>query len=138
MISQNNKIKLYIITLSIDFFLICTILNYKLNIIDQIWCSIVLISHIMFIYALKIYYKNLLDFLHILIFTVPLLTLLTHNIFTKIITCILLIIIQILWIKEKRCILNEDCYEFGYGDYLNYYTLILTIILAIQIGYKLK
>ena len=99
MISQNNKIKLYIITLSIDFFLIYIILNYKLNIIDQIWCSIVLISHIMFIYALKIYYKNLLDFLHILIFTVPLLTLLTHNIFTKIITCILLIIKQIIRIK---------------------------------------
>ena len=51
---------------------------------------------------------------------------------------VVLIIIQILWIKEKRCILNEECEEWGYGDYINYYTLILTIFLAVQIGYKLK
>ena len=138
MIEENNKIKLYIITLTIDFFIIYTIINYNLFLIDQIWCSTVLISHIMFIYALKVNYKNMIDFLHILIFVLPLLCVFTNNILSKIITCLLLFIIQILWIKEKRCILNEDCYEFGYGDYLNYYTLILTIFLAAQIGYKLK
>jgi hypothetical protein len=45
-----------------------------------------------------------------------------------------LILIQILWIKEKRCILNEDDYKFGYGNELNYYLVVYTPILALSIG----
>lgn len=138
MIKESDKNKLYIITLTIDVFIIYTLLRYKLSLNDIIWCITVLISHILFIYALKTTYTNLVNFLHILIFILPLFTIFTQNILIKIITCLLLFVIQILWIKEQRCILNEEDYVFGYGNILNYYTLILTIIIAIQIGYKLK
>lgn len=138
MIKESDKNKLYIITLTIDVFIIYTLLRYNLSLNDMIWCMTVLISHILFIYALKTTYTNLVNFLHILIFILPLFTIFTQNILIKIITCLLLFVIQILWIKEQRCILNEEDYVFGYGNILNYYTLILTIIIAIQIGYKLK
>lgn len=132
-----DKNKLYIITLTIDFFIIYLLLNFELNLFDIIWCLTVLICHLTFIYALKTDYKTLLDFLHILIFTIPLFTVFTENSIIKMITCGLLIIIQLLWIKEKRCILNEENYEFGYSDYLSYYTLSLSIILSFQTGYSL-
>lgn len=138
MIKESDKNKLYIITLTIDVFIIYTLLRYNLSLNDIIWCMTVLMSHILFIYALKTNYTNLVQFLHILIFILPLFTIFTQNILTKIITCLLLFVIQLLWIKEQRCILNEEDYVFGYGNIINYYTLILTIIIAIQIGYKLK
>jgi hypothetical protein len=133
----NNKNKLYIITLTIDFFIIYLLLNFELNILDLIWCFTVLICHVTFIYALKTDYKTLIDFLHILIFIIPFFTVFTRNVIIKIVTCGLLIIIQLLWIKEKRCILNEENYEFGYSDYLSYYTLSLSMLLSFQSGYYL-
>ena len=138
MIDNTDKNKLYIITLSIDVFIIYTLLKYNLSLNDIIWCMTVLISHILFIYALKTNYTSLVQFLHALIFILPAFTLFTQNILTKIVTCALLFVIQILWIKEQRCILNEEGYVFGYGNIINYYTLVLTIIISIQIGYKLK
>lgn len=131
------KNTLYIITITIDFFIIYLLLNFELNLLDLLWCFTVLICHFTFIYALKTDYKNLLDFLHILIFVIPFFTIFTRNAIIKIVTLVLLIIIQILWIKEKKCILNEKNYEFGYSDYLSYYTLILSIILSFQAGYSL-
>ena len=131
------KNTLYIITITIDFFIIYLLLNFELNLLDLLWCFTVLICHFAFIYALKTDYKNLLDFLHILIFVIPFFTVFTRNAIIKIVTLVLLIIIQILWIKEKKCILNEENYEFGYSDYLSYYTLILSILLSFQAGYSL-
>ena len=138
MINDCDNNKLYVITLSIDVFIIYTLLMYNLSLNDIIWCMTVLISHILFIYALKTNYTSLVQFLHILIFILPAFTLFTQNILTKIVTCALLFVIQILWIKEERCILNEEGEEFGFGNLISYYTLVLTIIIAIQIGYKLK
>lgn len=138
MIDSKNTLKLYIITLIIDIFILYSIIYYNLNLFDQIWSITILLSHLMFFYALSTYYKTMLDFLHILVFALPFLAIFTSNIITKIVSCLLLFVIQILWIKEKCCILNEKNDSFGYGDYLNYYTLTLTIFLALQIGYKLK
>lgn len=138
MIEDKIKNKLYVITLTIDIFIIYLVLIFNLNLIDLIWCITVLLCHIMFIYALKTNYKSLIDFLHILVFALPLFTLFTKHIIIKIVTCALLFLIQILWIKEKKCILNDEDNEFGYGDYLNYYTLSLTILISFQIGHLFK
>ena len=128
MVKQNEKNKLYIITISIDFFIVYLLLNFELNLIDMIWCLTVLLCHVTFLYALKTDYKILLDFLHIFVFILPFFAVFTKNAIIKIVTCGLLYIIQLLWINEKRCILNEENQEFGYGDYLSYYTLSLSIM----------
>uniref|UniRef100_A0A6C0FEW8 Uncharacterized protein n=1 Tax=viral metagenome TaxID=1070528 RepID=A0A6C0FEW8_9ZZZZ len=137
MVEENQKNKLYIITITLDFFIIYLLLNFELNLIDIIWCLTVLICHITFLYALKTDYKDLLDFLHIFVFAIPFFSVFTTNVITKIVTCVLLYIIQLLWIKEKKCILNEEQYDFGYGDYISYYTLSLSILLSFQAGYYL-
>jgi hypothetical protein len=44
--------------------------------------------------------------------------------------------IQMLWIKEERCILNEinDDKSYGYGKIINVATLFLGTILSYQLG----
>tara|TARA_Y100000591_G_scaffold331802_2_gene366868 strand:- start:1779 stop:2246 length:468 start_codon:yes stop_codon:yes gene_type:complete len=124
----------YLITIFLDMILIFILIFYKLNLFDKLWIFFIFIFHGLFYYALfynKIY---LLDILHYLIFIFIILSIFTKNIFLKLLSLMLLLLIQILWIKENRCILNEEDTKFGYGKELNYFVIIFTIILSINIG----
>ena len=135
---EHDRNKLLAITGILDIFLILIIFLYKLNMFDTFWVSIVLLSHVFFYYNIINYNRKILEILHYLIFILPTLSLLSDNIFIKTISLCLIVLIQILWIKENRCILNESDSKFGYADELNYYVIFLTCLLSLNIGYKIK
>ena len=135
---EHDRNKLLTITGILDIFLILIIFLYKLNMFDTFWVSIVLLSHVFFYYNIINYNRKILEILHYLIFILPTLSLLSDNIFIKTISLCLIVLIQILWIKENRCILNESDSKFGYADELNYYVIFLTCLLSLNIGYKIK
>ena len=49
-----------------------------------------------------------------------------------------LIMIQILWLIESRCILNESGEIWGYGDIVEVGTIIWTVLLNLKIFYRLR
>jgi len=133
-----SKKKLIIITFLLDIFLIANMYFNEHKILDNLWTLSVFTCHILFYYNLTFENRYILDILHYFIFILPTLALFTPNIYIKIISCFLLILIQILWIIEKRCILNEKVYQFGYGNELNNFVIILTSLLSFNIGYLAK
>ena len=136
MIESQHKQTLTILTMSIDIFLVYVLYRVPFNIKDKIWIYTVLVSHVIFLHALYTDNRTTLDIIHPLIFILPFLSLFATNIWIKTISAILLIIIQLLWIKENKCILNEKTTEFGYGDELAFATLITTSLLCLNIWYK--
>lgn len=137
MISNEDKKKLYMLTGLLDVLIINIIFFTKMVTFDKAFSYIILFTHLIFFFSLKFYNKKILDFLHIVIFSALGLSVFLSNIYL-IITCyILLIIIQILWVIEKRCILNEIDDKFGYGKELNIFCIILTSILTTKIFYYL-
>tara|TARA_B110000037_G_scaffold85707_1_gene101655 strand:- start:186 stop:629 length:444 start_codon:yes stop_codon:yes gene_type:complete len=133
-----DKIKLFILTGIIDIFLFVLLYFIKLTFIDKLWIFSVLISHLLFFYFLSFYNKYIIDLIHKFIFILPVVSIFCNNLFIKIISLFLFIIIQILWVFENRCILNEEDYEWGYGDYLNSFVIIFSVILSINIGFNLQ
>lgn len=136
MLEPQHKQTLTILTILIDIFLLYVLYRVSFNIKDKIWIYTVLISHVFFLHALYRYNRTILDLIHPLIFILPFLSLFATNVWIKLISAILLIIIQLLWIKENKCILNEKTTEFGYGDELAFATLITSSLLCLNIGYK--
>ena len=133
----NQLQKLIIFTFTIDLLLLGTI-YYKNAIFDYVWIFSVILCHILFYYSLINYNEYILNILHYFIFILPSLAIFTNNIFINIISFLLMILIQFLWIYEKKCILNENDKQFGYGNELNYYVILLSSLLAFNIGYNLK
>ena len=129
-----DKNKLYIITFIIDLFLIYILLKFDLYFLDNIFIISLIFIHFVFYYAIYSYNKPIIDCLHYFVFLYPFLSLFTMNIYIKIISLLLLFVIQLLWILENRCILNNKDDDFGFGDMPSIYTLILTILLSIKIG----
>lgn len=130
-----SKQKLYAITFILDLFLFWLLYNNKLVKFDLLWCISVIVCHILFYFSLLYYNKYLIDKLHAFVFILPVLSFFSTNIYIKICSCLLLILIQILWINEKRCILNEKNEDWGYGDQIGYFSVVFTPILAMNIGY---
>jgi len=137
MIDDKSIQKLIIFTFTIDLLLLGTI-YYKNAIFDYVWIFSVILCHILFYYILINYNEYILNILHYFIFILPSLAIFTNNIFINIISFLLMILIQFLWIYEKKCILNENDKQFGYGNELNYYVILLSSLLAFNIGYNLK
>tara|TARA_B100001093_G_C26846793_1_gene1023205 strand:+ start:302 stop:715 length:414 start_codon:yes stop_codon:yes gene_type:complete len=115
--------KLIGITLFIDILLIYCLLQFKLNSYDYYFIIITLVLHSLFIYFLINYDKDVIYLLHISIFVLIGLGIFIKNKYLLMIPFILLVIIQILWQLEKKCILNEEDQEFGYDN-----TIVLTTL----------
>ena len=137
MIDDKSIQKLIIFTFTIDLLLLGTI-YYKNAIFDYVWIFSVILCHILFYYSLINYNEYILNILHYFIFILPSLAIFTNNIFINIISFLLMMLIQFLWIYEKKCILNENDKQFGYGNELNYYVILLSSLLTFNIGYNLK
>jgi hypothetical protein len=131
---NNSKTKLFIITILLDLFLLFVIIKHTVSITGLLWIAGVFICHLLFYVALYNENRYILNVLHYFIFILPSFAIFINNIYIRIISLLLLILIQILWIKEKRCILNENDYKFGYGDELNHYLVVYTPLLALSIG----
>tara|TARA_B100000927_G_C16360295_1_gene427179 strand:+ start:289 stop:717 length:429 start_codon:yes stop_codon:yes gene_type:complete len=136
MISQRDKIKLSAITAFIDIVLITVLFSYPLQLFDKIFVFFILCSHLAFYICLYFYYKKLIDILHCLIFVSLALSVGLENIYLLIICLALTLLIQILWVVEKRCILFEKDESFGIGDQLEIFMILLTFILSYKIGAK--
>jgi hypothetical protein len=134
---DGDKKKLYIITAFLDFSLLLTLFFYKFSNFDKIWLLSVFISHGLFYYALTYYNKFILDLLHVLVFILPTISIFANNVLIKIISLLLLLIIQILWVTEKKCILNDPTENWGYGDELNKFVLFTSFILSFNIIYNI-
>jgi len=132
--NNNDKYKLYTITIIIDLILIYSLLKINIESFDFIFIFISLNLHILFYYSIYFYDKEIMDFLHYCVFLFPFLAIFTNSVYIKFVCLFLLFVIQILWIFEKRCIMNEIEDEFGYGDSVTVYTLTLTVILSFLIG----
>ncbi len=99
----------------------------------------ILCSHVLFYYALFSKDDILIQWLHYGIFISLVVSIFLENTKLLIICLGLLLAIQILWIVEDRCILNdenEDTTKFGYSKELSIGVLLYTIIMAMKIGSK--
>ena len=128
-----DKIKLYCITILIDLILISILKIYILNSEEKKFIHLAILVHILFYYGLYFNKRYLLYIIHHFIFILPLISIFLKNKNIKNICLIVLIIVQILWIIEKRCILNENNEELGYGIYTNIGVKTVSIILIYQL-----
>ena len=136
MTNINDRYKLYGITVILDIILLLILYFNELILFDTLWVYSILFIHMIFYVALKKNRRKILDILHMLIFIFPIISIFANNIFIKIVSILLLVLIQVLWVYENRCILNEKENMFGYGNELNTFCIIFTPILALNIGYS--
>lgn len=131
---QKDKNKLYLMTFLLDSGILYVLIKKKLHFFDKSWLLTTLLTHGTFFYALKNNKRKILDFLHHLVFLLPLTSLFSKTIYPKILSLFLLIAIQFLWVIENRCILNEKDQTLGYGDITSISTITLNTLLSFQIG----
>jgi len=137
MISNINKAKLIFITLILDILTFYTLYTNELNKLDKTFSIVVLLTHLIFCISLIINKKKILDILHIFCFFLVSFSVYLENINLLLICLLLIVIIQILWRFENKCILMDDGDTFGYGKTIDIITLIITILLSIKVGSKL-
>ena len=133
--NQNDKYTLYTITSIFDITLLLIIYSNDLKYTDNIWIGTVYTSHILFYNGLYYNKRNIINMLHPLIFIVPFSSVFVYNIYIKVLSLLLIILVQFLWIIENRCILNESNETFGYGNSSSYLAILITNILSMNIGY---
>jgi hypothetical protein len=133
---MDDSYKLYFLTMILDIGLIIILFINNLVLFDKIWIILVLFAHLLFYYGLKENNRQLLDFLHYSIFLFPIVSIFAKNIFIRLISLFLLVTIQVLWVYEKRCILNEEDQDFGYGNEINYFCIVFTALLALTINFS--
>ena len=134
MLDNGSIKKLICITLFIDFLLMYCLLNFKLNLFDYYFTIITLFIHILFIYFLIYYNKKIIDLFHLFVFILIGLGIFLKNKYLLSIPFILVVIIQVLWHFEKKCILNEENETFGYSNT----TFILTLLISYIYVWKLS
>ena len=134
MIKKTNKYKLAFITSMLDFLIIYIITNEELNEFDRNFANMVLLLHLLFFISLKNNYKGLLYLLHVLVFLFLFISIYISNKDLLSVCILLTIIIQILWILEGKCILNEEGEESGYGNKFSLIFIILTVALSVKLG----
>ena len=139
--------KLFYLTIAMDIPFIAILLTptLTLTIYDTIYCYIVLFTHVVFLLSMHYNITELLEFLHYIVFLLLSAGLGASNVFILSICLFLSTAIQVLWVYEERCILNERTQtstptptptpsQFGYGKELNVYMILLTILFSMKIG----
>ena len=129
-----SKYLLYILTLMLDTFILNILYFNNLNYFDIAFCITLLFSHILFYYGLIYYNKNLLDCLHIAVFIYVLLSVFLQNKYLIGLVLLFTIILQILWIIENKCILNEGDENWGMSNTISIITILMNTILAYKLG----
>ena len=151
--------KLFYLTIAMDVPFIAILLTpnltstLTLTTYDTIYCYIVLITHAVFLLSMHYNITELLEYLHYIVFLLLSAGLGASNVFILSICLFLSTAIQVLWVYEERCILNERTptssssstttstptpSQFGYGKELNVYMILLTILFSMKIGYSYK
>ena len=134
MIDNKYKNIVYCLTLFLDIVLLFILCNYKLNCFDFIYCISSLISHALFLYVLIYYNKKLLDCLHVAIFIYVLLSIFLQNKYLIGLCLFFTLTLQVIWIIENKCILNEGNENWGMSKSISLLTLLINTILAYKLG----
>ena len=133
-ISDINKMKIFLLTLLSDIIYFMVMISQSLNYYDFLLTLSVIIIHIIFYYNLIYKYnKDVIDIIHYFIPINVILSLGYQNKILIFISLVLITFIQIMWIIENRCILNEKQDTWGYGKITSIGTLIITILLAYKL-----
>lgn len=132
---MNDYAKVTGITMILDSVLIYIISQCKLVVFDKTFIVCVLLTHILFYYALYYDIDPLIDSLHKILFFFMSVSIFVKNIWLLLLNLFLISTIQVLWIIEERCILNKEHKRFGYAKPLSVVTLLWTILLSMKIGY---
>ena len=129
--------KLYFITSILDIFLLFILTSQKLELIDKIFVNSVLILHVIFIFSLKTKNYEIAHYLHYLVYIYIFMGLNLNNIYLLAVCLFLIVVIQILWVTEGRCILNGvvNKNNFGYGKEIKIITEIVTVLFFLKIIY---
>ena len=136
---MNEKAIIYMITAIIDLSLLIIILTQNLNIFDKIFIITMFICHVVFYYSLHYNIKYIINILHYILFIALSIAIIIKNKYLLSLCLIVLITIQFLWIICKDCILNRISYiKHGYSELISIFTLLITIIICIKIGYIFK
>ena len=123
-----DKIKLFFMTIVIDI-LLYTIILSQIDFYNLIFVYSIFITHFIFIISLLYDLNLVLKIIHHIIFLYPILCFFINNLYLKLLSLSLLLVIQLLWIIEGRCILSERENEFGYGELTTYVVRLLTLFL---------
>jgi len=134
MIDNKCKNKLYCLTSLLDIVLLFILCNYNLNYFDLFFSISLLISHTLFFYGLIYYNKKLLDYLHVYVFISVILSLFLTNKILIGLCLFFTITLQVLWIIENKCILNEEGETTGMSKTISLGTLFINTILAYKLG----
>ena len=133
MIDDKSKNKLYFITSFLDIVLLYILCNYKLNTFDSIFIKSLLFSHALFFYGLIKYNKKLLDCLHVYVFISVLMSLFLKNRMLIGLVVFFTVTLQVLWIIEGKCILNEGDENWGMSKTISLGTLFINNYLALKL-----
>lgn len=125
---MDDKLQIYLYTLIIDIILIIILLTQNLNHFDTFFTYSIFILHIIFYYSLKMTNKRLINILHYTLFITITIGILLSNKYLVLLCIVVLILIQVLWIINKKCILNNISHiEHGYGESVTILTVLLTL-----------
>jgi len=136
-VMNTDYMKISGITVVLDIGLILLLLRNDLVVFDRTFIVTVLMSHALFYYALFYENHSLIDSLHVIIFFYLSVSPFLKNKWLLGLNLFLITTIQILWVIEERCILNQEPNQFGYAKSLSIYVLLLTIGLAMKFGWTL-
>lgn len=132
--NTNIKTNMYILTCLIDIYLIADINHNKLDTFDFLWIISVIACHIIFYISLYKDILPLIDFSHYYIFIALSIGIFLKSYQLNILCLLLLLVIQILWIVESRCILNDISHiDSGFSDEITLYTFALTTLYSVKI-----
>lgn len=131
---MDDKLQIYIYTLIIDITLVTILFTQKLSIFDKTYIYTLLITHLIFYYALKKTNKPIINILHYSMFLYFTTGLLLSNKYMILLCISVLILIQILWIINKECILNNISHiKHGYNETISFLTILITFIYFIKL-----
>ena len=133
-----DKIKLSALTLFVDLGFIYGLYYKKLNLYDKIFSACTLTTHSIFLYYLYKQNKKKLDLLHCFI---PILLIGSTKLTNPLLifsSLTMLSGIQILWVIEERCILNDSKDTWGFTKSIQISAILLTILLSVKLGYNVK
>lgn len=140
MLENQDKIKLLSISLFFDFIMLNILVGCVLTRIDYYWILWNLNIHALFMIGIIWNQKSILAVLHYFVFLNPFLSFWVNHISIKVLSLLFIILIQFMWVKENRCLMNEkeESKNFGFGKSLNYAVIVFNSILGINVGLALR
>lgn len=136
---KKEYLKMILLTLILDVFLLYILLYRSLNTLDTYLIFLFLLCHVVFLYSLLTDNGMIINILHYLLCILLFITsFFIEDICLLMVLLFLLFMIQFLWIIENKCIMNKDGENMFHSKMIDnggrVITLLLTIYLSFRIG----